>query len=139
MKIDELKLLAGIPYEIEGLGKVKPLTIEDIAIIGQDKYNASLSILCFDVGDVIKDMPAEEKEQVRAFDIVFMSYIQDPIFKQTFDEAIQLFLGQAIQPLLDQYNFQVEEGFITRDNFEDLKLVIKEQNGISSKKKKMNM
>lgn len=142
MNIDELKLLAGIPYEIDEGIFVRPLTIKKIAEMGESVYNELLGICCFDVDELLKDIPDEEKQELNTFDVVYINYLQDENFRKLFDMAMKVFLGFEIN-ISEDYCFYLGKQVdnytllysINKSNYEDIKQVLKMQNGIGKSEK----
>lgn len=139
-KVDELRLLTGVPYQIEGVCAVRPLKLREIAELGELKYHGYLGILCFNKNDILKDMPEEKKAEISAFDIVLSNYIRDIEFKRSIDGAVKLFTGEDIA-IREDGSFQVGDlmagNTLDRDSFEKFRKVLMAQNGIEDKKAEM--
>ena len=42
--------------------------------------------------ETIEDLPDEQKNEIKTFDVLFGNYIQDESFRDLFDSAMSLFL-----------------------------------------------
>lgn len=141
MKIDKLKLLASIPIDI-GICQVHPLKIRpDIVPIGEEKYNEYLSILLFNMSDLDGIGNVEEIEMT-PYDIVIINSIANESFKNKILKALSLFIKEEVYFYNDEkYAFfyigdVLDSRIITKDIYEILRSVLRQQNCIPETKGK---
>jgi len=162
--IEHLNLmsLAGMPININGIGKIYPIKLKEIAEIGDSKYNQYLNHLCISIDSFNIDEETKNKlikEKTTSFMLILSLCIQDDTnqFLEIMTDALKFFLkkevilipylnGFFIGTMNDLENilnnikdendlikiFQ-EKGFINNDNYEVFKKVIMLQNCIEIK------
>lgn len=149
MKVDKLKLLAGLPIKIKNVGNIYPLTLREIAEIGVKKYNSYLNLLCFELEDLKSiglDDTINKLKNISTFDIIAMNCCYNEKFKNIAIEALSLFFKEEVNfinykkghvNLAFFYLGDVKDNrIIHKENFEDIKSVIRQQNLIQSNKDK---
>lgn len=135
--LDELYLLTGKPIPIANVGKVHHLTLEEIAEIGMDEFNAFLGILIFEIEDLEIDIPVDG---ITTFDMIAANCIQNIEFRNKIETALCRFFKEKVAFHNDYGIFYLEElekmRFISRDNYEDVKRAIRAVSFASSEKDK---
>jgi hypothetical protein len=136
----ELKLLAGIPIEIENVGKLYPLTIRDIALLGNDKFNMYISSLVFDVENLDNYEDNLDKfDDLSTFDVISVYCIHDEKFRNLTIEALNTFFKEEIIFYAKYSVFIVgdidNKNIINRDNYDDIKYVLRKQYNIAKMEK----
>lgn len=135
----ELKLLAGLPIEVENIGELYPLKLIDMATIGETKYNRILSCLLFDPKDLISQNGIEDSEEINqltTYDILMGNAIKDEEYRKIVLEGLSLFFKESVELYYDnQYSFlylgKLEENntkIIHRENYELVIEILKLQN-----------
>lgn len=133
--IDKLKLLSGTPIDV-GIGKIHPLTIKDIAEIGEEQYNKYLQCLLVDKSNV--DL-SKNIDDVKNFDILIALCIQDNNFLKQTMKALDMFFKEKVNIHQNGYFYLKDiknNRFITRDNYDEIVKVIKSINCIAIKEEK---
>ena len=131
-----LKLLRGKPIEIEMVGKVYPITLNDIVDITIEKYYQFLSLLCVDKISIQKLLNIDD--EIGVFEFIYINCIKNDEYKNFILEALEYFLREKIG--LCDYGFYV--GFIENNKiineqiFEEIVKIIKLQNCLVSKVEK---
>lgn len=127
MKIDELKILHGLPIDL-GYLRIHPLTCHEVSAIGEDRYNQMLNlVLVKDTGIRVGDRAIGEYETA----LIYCH--EDDRFRQAYSEAWSTFLKEPFH-----YD---EEGFfyvgerrdgrvIYKETFDRMAAVVKKQNFI---------
>ena len=65
-----IKFLMAEPIELNGVGILKPLTIDEIMKIGFSTYNQYLSILCLSNDDIHEMLDLEDDRIIEPFDFI---------------------------------------------------------------------
>ena len=144
----ELTSLAGLPIKVDGIGKVYPIKLFDIAEITEYKYNQYLNVLCINVDDLNLDKEIEyelKKNDISSFSLILHLYNQDETgeFFKIFKDALKFFLKQEVifVPYLGTFFIGENEDLesILKDvkNEKDLKKIeniLDENNFINEKK-----
>lgn len=128
-----LKLLSGEGILIEGVGVVVPYTLREIAKYGYSKYLELLNLFIIEAEDVFGaelDIP----EGLTMFDIYVGLGADD--LHEGIEASLSFFLRSPIKVLRDSMLIRIGEGeqahFITREHFEQVRNIIKIQNGLSN-------
>lgn len=141
-----LKFLANEPIEIINIGKVYPLTLREIARIGENKYYQYLNILGIDPEQYLKETKEQDEilKNLSSFDILMMYCLYNDSLtldiKNMILEAIRLFFKEEVSFTLMETNplfyfGEIQDGrFITRENYENIKDIILKQNCYKKKK-----
>lgn len=140
MEIDELKLLAGVPYEIEGFKAHCP-TIRDIMEIGESEYQTYLGALSLGVNslDIREDNASSEYDDLEDIDVIFLVIYNDEYYKNTFLKALRFFLKDDFNVSLSEDGLIIyagrieEEKYLSRNTLEYVLNIIKIQNCIINK------
>lgn len=83
-----LKLLAGMPIEISGIGEFTPLTMREIIKMGESIYNKKLSALLFDK----KTLDSNEMDELSNFEAITVFLYYDKSFRDLFFCALKMYL-----------------------------------------------
>lgn len=138
MQIDTLKLLRGKVIKIDNVGELKPIIVDEVVDIGEKQFYKYLNNLCFDVDDL--QLGFEEKqrivnEKITTFQILVSGCYHDLEHLQLILKALKFFFKNDVCFLREYGIFffgDFEESlFITSDNYELIKSILKLQNGIS--------
>jgi hypothetical protein len=127
---DELKLLRGSSFFMDGI-EIKPFTIAEITDqIGYEKYQQLLNIFILEVKDILKEVP-EELNNINVFDLIVQGRIRE-LFEGLL-ESICLFLRINNLDELDinENGLVINTKLINSNNWDKLCKIIKMQNCIS--------
>lgn len=131
----KLKLISGEPFFHEDVGNIRPLTIREIARKGYDKYVEHLNLFLISKKNFIKEEFAEEVD-ISLFNI--MIAFSDADFDNYIKEAIKTFFGIEVEIIKEYLMIVAKEPeihfVIHSDNFDDIKQIIKWQNGLDGEK-----
>lgn len=137
MRIDKLKLLAGLPIEVEGVGSIHPLTLRDIAEIGEKTYSEYISILNINKSNI--NLP-EGFDDISNFEVILLICMQDKSAFKIFLDALGVFLKDIIHisddGLVYVGDFK-EQKIIHKGNYEEIVNIIKLQNKIEIEKEEL--
>lgn len=132
-----LKFLRGKPIKINNVGYLYPVKIGDIEEITIEKYNRYLNLLCLDKND-IKELLKIQDDDFESFDFIYLNCIRSKDFLSIVIEALEFFFKEKVT-----FNIPVfylgelkEERYIHKNNFEEIKLLIKKMNCLISEKSK---
>jgi len=129
----ELKLLAGLPIAIESVGSLYPLTIRDIAEIGESNYNLITSFFLLSKSS----MRFDGSDDISNYDLILAYYFQDPDFKRMMNFGFNLFFREDVCFSEEGFfYFKTKEGFrkITEEKWAEIQKVISLQNYIKESK-----
>ncbi|MGD6896087.1 hypothetical protein [Bacillus infantis] len=136
--MNELKLLKGDPQELNNGLKIYPLTLGEIADLGEQKYNQYISTVAINkdvLGKVISSasLTKEEIEEINkstCLDCILFLGMQDPTILSTFFEALSIFLKSDIDVSEGILVIQNDQGsyILDAELFEEIKTVIFKQN-----------
>lgn len=123
----ELKLLAGLPIEIDGIGKVFAPSLREIASIGEDRYNQYLSVILFD-----KSRVEDAKEDFGDFEYLYLVSYHNKLYNQMTLDGLKFF-SKEIATFSDINQKEVncklgDHGVINKNNFPIMQKVVKLQN-----------
>jgi hypothetical protein len=131
----KMKLISGLPIEVDSIGEIKPLTLLEIAEKGYDKYQHLLNFFAFTKSDFIKE-EFLDKVDIPLFSM--MLAFSDDEFKDYIVQAIKYFMGVDVEIILEHLMIIPKDPTlhwaISNDNFDDLKQVIRWQNGLDEGK-----
>lgn len=131
----KLKLLGGLPIELPVIGEVKPLTLKDIARKGYEKYLFHLNLFALNKNDFIKEEFVDEID-IPLFNV--MIAFSDDEFKTYIEESLELFVGIPFEVVKQELAVfpkdTTKDWAITHENFDNLRQVIRWQNGIDTEK-----
>jgi hypothetical protein len=125
----ELKLLAGMPIEIEGVGKLRSPLLRDVIKIGESLYNQYLSVLLFDK-DNLED---ETNENVSNFELLFAFAYHQEHLRNTLLDSIEFFFNKKAHLDFNGQDvfFSFDDGNkICRSSFDHIQDVIRIANWI---------
>lgn len=130
---NDLRLLAGLPIDIEGVGSLHPLRIKEVAHIGEKQYNRYLSALTINSEEVIENL--DEAWEYETFDIVVAMCMQDGDFKEIVLAALRLFFCENKIEFVDEMGLfflgdVTEQRVIHKENYEAIKNTLLLQNYI---------
>ena len=137
MIIDQGKLLRGKDVIINNVGVLKPIIVDEIIEIGEKKYYQYLNNLCFDIDDL--QVTGEEKqklldENATTFQIICINCFYNMEFLKMILEAFKFFLKEDICFVKQLGTFFINDfenyRFITSKNYEEIKTILKLQNGL---------
>ena len=138
MELDVLKLMRGKDVVIDGVGVLKPIKVDEISDIGEKKYYQYLNNLCFDIDDLNMTQEQKlqlEKDNISPFHLIVSGCLNDIEHLQLIIKAFKFFFKDDVCFIRQVGIFflgDFEEGrFITIDNFENIKTILKFQNGLS--------
>lgn len=125
----ELKLLAGLPINLDSIGKLYPLTIKEIAEIGESNYNLLTSYFLISKKNVthIKD------DDISDYDLVLTYYYHDSNFKNIMSMGFDLFFKEKVNFSEDGFFYfghEKDARIITQEKWSDIKRIISLQNYI---------
>lgn len=139
----DLRYLAGLQIPFQNVGEIYPLTLKEIAEIGEMNYHKYLNVLTFN----IEDIKASDEEEGKVADFTPFEILLANIFfadeelrfEETVADALMLFFRE--KPTFDKRGFfyfgKLSEGrTIDQDNFDELRKVIMEQNCLLTEKEK---
>lgn len=127
----KLKLLAGLPIEVENFGKIKPITIQQMIEFGFEKYMKCLNLFCVTKDQFIENPP----EELTEFDVLFL--LGDENVLELLKEALVFFMQDEVHLFKDSGVIAVGANqknlkLITRKNFHDIRTIIQLQNYVLS-------
>lgn len=127
----ELKLLAGMPIYIDGLGELKCLKLKEIIEMNESKYNQYLSSLLFDKSQ-IEEL---ENEKITNFELFTSLNYTDLSFREIVSESLTLFFGEEAYYVEDYGIFYFgelsEERILVEDKYEEMRHILRVSNNIS--------
>jgi hypothetical protein len=126
---NKLKLLAGLPIEIESFGKIKPLTLKQVIDKGYSNYLNLLNILCVTKEHFVKESVSE----LKMFDMFFL--FADTDVREWLLQSLEFFLQEKVKILEKEQmivagNEIKDYKLIHRSNFEQIAKTIQLQNYI---------
>jgi hypothetical protein len=132
---NKLKLMSGEPFFLERIGNIRPLTLREIARIGYQKYIEHLNLFLISKKNFIKEEFIDEID-INFFNI--MIAFSDEDFDNYIKKSIKTFFGidtEVVKENLMIIAKDPEIDFcISSDNFDDIRQVIKWQNGLDDEK-----
>lgn len=124
-----LKLLSGMPIEIENTCDLKPLTLKEI-INDYNEYAQNLNLLCLNPSDIKKIIP-EITDDITTFDFIISNCFHDENYQKMIEKAFQYFLKEPVY--FNKHGFFYIGGiyttrFISVLNYEEIKKILRKQN-----------
>jgi hypothetical protein len=124
----ELKLLSGSAIEIDGVGFLHPLKLQEISQIGELKYNQFLSAITYKHEPIVI-----ENKQLSPFEVLLVYCYHDQLYKDVFFNALKNIFKEDIH--LHEGGFFYlgrlsEKRIIDESKFDQMKAIIKKQNFI---------
>jgi hypothetical protein len=140
--MNELKLLKGDPIQVHEGIYVYPLTLAEIAEIGEEIYNSFVKIFLINKsilnGEFAAEIPVYEKNQIYKYDdLEFALYLcnKDRMISYFFIEGLQLFLKSKVSVASDiGVVIENEDTKITLTNelYKEIKKIVCKQNFINN-------
>ncbi|MED1863230.1 hypothetical protein P4V41_07160 [Fictibacillus nanhaiensis] len=132
----QLKLLAGLPISIDGLGQLRQLPLKEIVNMDESVYNQHLSVLLFDKTNIeqLQDQDASNYEM-----LIAVSY-QDINFREMFIKGLELFFNEKANFFFNEnYAFFYlgeidEERVLSAERLETMQKLLKKINNLQEKK-----
>lgn len=139
MKVDNAKLLLGLPIEVGDYYIVHPLTIREIVELGYEQLQIYLNIMLLDWESFETEVPKEEKTEENLFTIIRDFYYDSDDFFDEFNTAFKIFLKRPLartktQALSDGVFDKVNDFFLGGD-FKEVREILRKQYLIQKKKK----
>lgn len=135
----ELRLISGLPLDVDNKIKIYPLTMRDIGGIGLEEYNRLISILLIEKED-IQQTTDKDLGDVSSFDILSVNCFHSEVHRKNAEDILSYITKQNVTFLPDHLMFNVgnikDECYINNDNYNKLVDIIKVQNRISKESKK---
>lgn len=135
MELDDCKLLRGKSVFIEGVGELKPITVDEIVDVGYLNYCKYLSNICFEIDDLNTTQEEKQKlidEGTKTFEIITSICLYDVEYLQLIIKALKFFFHEDVCFCKEYCIFFINEfneyRFLTSENFEDIKKILKLQN-----------
>lgn len=135
----KLKLLSGLPIEVNGFCSIKPKTIKEIVDIGYTQYAIHLNAVTLDLTktDAFKDIPDIDKYSI--FDVAFGTREE---LLEKFLESILFFVGELQFSTYDHpitpFCIMKDNGVLHSDNYMEFVKVIKLQSCIDLPEEEFN-
>ena len=139
-QIEEIQAQAfcGVASELEGVCKIKPMTIKEIMEFGNLKYQSVIGTLLLtevEIAEMIKKKTGKEPNIEKIYPLNYL--LQSASFNDTFLLELQSYFSTFIKEdilLLPKINSILigapqERRLITNDNFSDFQDIIRIQNG----------
>lgn len=130
------KCLLAKPIELEGIGILHPLTINEISKLGLKTYNSYLSVLCLTANDIKNALDLEDEDfEIEPFDFILANCINLDFLTQMTD-AMSCFFKESCGFSEDGYFFIGEINdcrMIHRANFNFFADILRKQNCIQKK------
>jgi len=123
--------------EIENLGKIYPLTIREIATIGELNYNKYLSLLLIDKNNIAKENKDVDMSNINNYELLLLHCYYNSEYVIEFTKAIEINFKESILLHKDGYFYfgDIKDNrIINSDNFNLIQEIIKKINYISDKK-----
>jgi hypothetical protein len=126
----ELKLLAGMPIEIEGAGLFYSPTLREIISLGYSVYTKYISAILFDKSNI----EGAESADISNFEFLFGLSIHNEDFRNTITDALSFFFRKETQLYADDTGAFFYLGDLScrvnESNFETIQDVVKKANHI---------
>ena len=137
-----LRLLVGMPININNLGTVYPLKLKEIIALGEHVYNELLSVLLIDK----KNIEGLKEEEFSNLEILMVYSYQNIEFREKALSSLKLFLNNEFfmsnegffycrKLISDNYGLFVYKNLIlNKEPFDDFQYILKLANHIENKK-----
>jgi hypothetical protein len=132
----QLKLLAGLPIRIDGLGQLRQLTAKEVTSIDESYYNQLLSALLFDKSNIEQLQDEEETN----FNMLVAVCYHDAQFKDMFLNGLELFFGEKAKFFInDEHAFfyfgeMSEQRYLDAEKLELIQKLLRKMNNLPEKK-----
>jgi hypothetical protein len=131
------KFLLGKPIELDGIGKLHQLTLDEILDIGFPKYNSFLGVLCISKEEILEELKIEDQD-FEPFDFIVANCIHSEEYKELVCKALSAFLKSDVTFNQEGY-FEIGElidcRILHKQNFNFFIDIVKQQNCIREKPK----
>jgi hypothetical protein len=133
-----LKLLAGLPLELEKDFFVYPLKLKEIIELGYNKYIDYLRNLTLDMELLIKEYP--ELEKVSHFELLFNQIIFDKTdkYEKLITDSISCFTKTSVIVDLNNFYFVCDGHILNSDNFKKFSNLLILQNCLTKEEDNFN-
>jgi hypothetical protein len=123
----KLKLLAGLPWKVDGVGKIYPPTLRKIVDIGYTRYLYFVHLMTLDPKDLIDD--EDLAKQVVGFDFFCSDDTKQELINDYIEAIKFFFCEEEAYFSIKSYavflgNIKSELRYINRDNYNKIKDVI---------------
>lgn len=130
-----IKFLLAKPIEINGVGILKPLTIDEISEIGFDKYNQYLSLICISSDDIAEMLDLDNDLIIEPFEFIYENCKYNEDFKMNIISALSLFFREQVSFDVDMSSFFIGmEGVLHQGNYIFFVDILKRMNCIGNSK-----
>lgn len=130
----QLKLLANVPIDMDGVGQFQLPTIKEIIQMGESKHNKYLSMILFS-----KDyfnFPGEDLNEYSDMEVLATSIFYDVSFRELVANSFKLFLGKDMKVTEDRiiyFDELSEDSILTEEKWMMIKKVARMGNFIQEK------
>ncbi len=93
IKHDDLRLLFGLPIEIQGVGEIHPLKLIDIVNLGEEKYNDLLLPFVVSTNDILESEHFDIYT-LSTYDVVMLFCSYDESFRKSMCDSIKTFFQE---------------------------------------------
>lgn len=123
----KLKLLAGLPIEVEDYGLIHPLKLREIIDYGYTNYLGKLNVIAVDKEQLMKEVP----EGLNEFDLLLT--LGDKNINNLLKESLSLFLKEEVHVYKEEQMIAVgstkeDLRLINRKNYMDIRKILQLQN-----------
>lgn len=137
---NKLKLISGLPISVKGIGNIYPLTIKEIALIGEQKYNLIVGMLTSSLDDVTENASDLVEQGIIFFDFLVFTCTQDYRILTQVEHILSSLLRKKVNLSDNGVAFIIgaesENTSINRDNYDSFARVVRMQNCLDEKKPK---
>ena len=124
-----LKLLAGMPIDINNLGILTPLKLKEITNIGESNYNELLSVLLIDK----ENIEGLNDQEISNLELLMVYSYQNFEFREKVLKSLKLFFNKEFF-MSNEGLFYCEDLIIDKEPFDDFQYALKCANHIEIKK-----
>lgn len=124
-----LRLLAGMPIDINNLGILTPLKLKDITNIGESNYNELLSVLLIDKSNI----EGLNDQEISNLELLMVYSYQNIEFREKVLKSLKLFFNKEFL-MSNEGLFYCEDLIIDKEPFDDFQYALKCANHIEIKK-----
>ena len=141
----KLQLINGVPTYVKGIGNVYPLTMLEIAMCVESKYNTVIGFLTRTLNDLDVDTNKAIKDGLSYYDFFMFTCLKEDIVRVQVEEILSKILRKPVSMEKDKGCFFIGDKtkevdsdkvkLIDRDTFDDLADVLRFQNCIEKNTK----
>jgi len=124
-----LRLLAGMPIDINNLGILTPLKLKDITNIGESNYNELLSVLLIDKSNI----EGLNDQEISNLELLMVYSYQNLEFREKVLKSLKLFFNKEFL-MSNEGLFYCEDIIIDKEPFDEFQYALKCANHIEIKK-----